>query len=282
MARQGAMSPVMPGGIMIGCVRSCNRMAHNNLDKVAQHFNDVKKRISEQTSNQKLKSAAQDFIQESHSAKYSYNFTWLGRPIIQYPEDILAVQEIIWKCKPDIIIETGVAHGGSLILSSSLLSLLDIKDGILPSESKKSVIGIDIDIRDHNRIEIENHYLSSKINLIEGSSIDESIVDKVDKLIWPGAKVMVFLDSNHSHEHVLRELELYSRFVSQDSYLVVFDTVVEELPKGSQRDRPWDVGNNPMTALKEWLPLNSEFQIDISITNKILITVARDGYLYKC
>ncbi len=257
-------------------------MTLNKSDKVAQHFKDVKKRISKQSSNQALQSAAQNFIQESHAAKYSYNFTWLGRPIIQYPEDILAVQEIVWKCKPDIVIETGIAHGGSLILSASLLSLLDIQDGISPSESIRTVIGIDVDIRDYNRVEIVNHFLSSKINLFEGSSIDESIVAQVNKLIWPGAKVMVFLDSNHSHEHVLKELELYSKFVSQDSYLVVFDTVVEELPKGSQSERPWDVGNNPMTALKQWLPLNSEFQIDNSITNKILITVARDGYLYKC
>jgi len=257
-------------------------MAFNKSDKVTQHFKDVEKRISEQTSNQKLQFAARNFIQESHASKYSYNFTWLGRPIIQYPEDILAVQEIIWKCKPDIIIETGVAHGGSLILSASLLSLLDIEEEILPSESKRSIVGIDIDIRDHNRVEIENHFISSKINLLEGSSIDESVVEQVGNLIWPGAKVMVFLDSNHSHKHVLRELELYSKFVSKDSYLVVFDTVVEELPKGSQNERPWDVGNNPMTALKEWLPSNSGFQIDYSITNKILITVARDGYLYKC
>ncbi len=257
-------------------------MTLNKSDKVAEHFDEVEKRISDQSSNEKLNSAAQNFIQESHSAKYSYNFTWLGRPIIQYPEDILAVQEIIWKCKPDIIVETGVAHGGSLILTASLLSLLDIQDGIVPPESKKSVIGIDIDIRNHNRVEIENHFLSSKITLLEGSSIDESIVAQVNNLIWPGAKVMVFLDSNHSHEHVLQELELYSKFVSPDSYLVVFDTVVEELPKGSQVNRPWDVGNNPMTALKEWLPSNSGFQIDDSITNKILITVARDGYLYKC
>ena len=162
------------------------------------------------------------------------------------------------------------------------MSLLDIQDGISPSESIRTVIGIDVDIRDYNRVEIVNHFLSSKINLFEGSSIDESIVAQVNKLIWPGAKVMVFLDSNHSHEHVLKELELYSKFVSQDSYLVVFDTVVEELPKGSQSERPWDVGNNPMTALKQWLPLNSGFQINDSITNKILITVARDGYLYKC
>jgi len=217
-------------------------------------------------------SSTEKWFNTTYKHNYSYNFSWMGRPIIQYPQDIIAMQEIIWKTKPDIIIETGVAHGGSLILYASLLHLLG-------GEGK--VLGIDIDIRPHNREAIESHPMFDRITLMEGSSIDNSIVDKVTEFAAQGKNVLVVLDSNHTHEHVMRELELYSPLVTKGSYLVVFDTVVEHLPEDSFPDRPWGIGNNPKTAVHEFLKINSRFEIDSEIQNKLQITVAPDGFL-KC
>ena len=211
-------------------------------------------------------------MEETAKYKYSYNFTWLGSPIIQFPQDIIAMQEIIWRVKPDLIIETGIAHGGSLIFYASMLELLG---------SNGEVLGIDIDIRKHNRKEIENHSMFKRITMIEGSSIDKGIA----KQVWDFAKekknVLVVLDSNHTHEHVKRELEVYSPLVSKDSYLVVFDTAIEDLQEDFFSDRPWNKGNNPKTAVWEFLKTNNRFEIDKEIENKLLITVAPDGYL-KC
>jgi len=218
-----------------------------------------------------LKDIGFEFTKASISAKYSYNFSWLGRPIIQYPQDIIAMQEIIWQVQPDLIIETGIAHGGSLIFSASMLELLG-------GEGK--VVGIDIDIRSHNRTEIEKHPMFKRIVMIEGSSTDETIVEEVRQMA-KGKRVLVFLDSNHTHEHALRELELYAPMVSVGSYCVVFDTIIEDLPAGSFDDRPWDVGNNPKTAVWEYLKSHDEFVVDTEIENKILITVAPDGYLKR-
>ena len=235
----------------------------------------------------KLKKIASNFMTESVKTEYSYNFKWLSRPIIQYPQDIVATQEIIWEVKPDLIIETGIAHGGSLVLSASILALLDYSDasknGILldPKKPLRKVIGIDIDIRKHNLEALNNHPLRNRIELIEGSSIDPKVVVEVNKASNNFNCVMVFLDSNHTHNHVLEELKAYAHLVSPGSYCVVFDTIIENLPENSSVDRPWSVGNNPKTAVWEFLKTNPEFSIDFSIQNKLLITVAPDGYLKK-
>lgn len=212
------------------------------------------------------------WLVESAKVKYSYNFAWMGRPIIQYPQDMIAMQEIIWKVQPDLIIETGIAHGGSLIFYASMLELI--------GESGQ-VLGIDIDIRQHNRLEIEKHPMFKRITMIEGSSIDEDIAKQVYQFAKNKQRVLVVLDSNHTHEHVLKELQLYSSLVTKGSYLVVFDTVVEDMPADFFPDRPWRKGNNPKTAVWEFLKHNDRFEIDKEMEAKLLITVAPDGYL-KC
>lgn len=222
--------------------------------------------------NDKLVNAARTFVRESTLPKYSYNFTWLGRPIIQYPQDMIAMQEIIWRVKPDLIIETGIAHGGSLIFSASMLELLG-GDG--------RVLGIDIDIREHNRLEIEKHPMFKRIDMIQGSSIDEDIAKQVHVFAKDKKRVMIFLDSMHTHDHVLKELQLYSPLVTKGSYLVVFDTVIEDMPDDFFPDRPWGKGNNPKTAVREFLKNNDRFVVDRDIENKLLITVGPDGYLKR-
>ena len=249
--------------------------------------NEVKLRVASNASNKELKDAAIKFSKESFLAQYSYNFSWLGRPIIQYPQDILAVQEVIWDFQPDLIIETGIAHGGSLILSASMLCLLDCcealqKDGFLDlNKPQRRVIGVDIDIRAHNRILITEHPMSNRIDLLEGSSIDEKIISKVYSAAKGFDRIMVFLDSNHSHEHVLAELEAYAPLVSPGGYLVVFDTMIDELDDDCFKDRPWGSDDNPKTALRQFLLDNKDFQIDKDMNNKLIISVAKDGYLKK-
>ena len=235
----------------------------------------------------KLNKIASSFLAESVKTEYSYNFEWLSRPIIQYPQDIVATQEIIWKVKPDLIIETGIAHGGSLVLSASILALLDYSDahdaGMLldPKTPSRKVIGVDIDIRKHNLEALNEHPMRNRMELIEGSSIDPKIIAKVRKLSNKYNRIMVFLDSNHTHEHVLEELKAYAPLVTSGSYCVVFDTVIEDLPDNSSNNRPWGVGNNPKTALWEFIGSNPDFAIDFSIQNRLLITVAPDGYLKR-
>ena len=234
-----------------------------------------------------LKSLARQWVFESMKRKYLYNFDWLGRPIIQYPQDVVAIQEIIWTIKPTLIIETGIAHGGSLILSASMLALLDyceaVESGtpIDPSESKRKVVGIDIDIREHNRLAIECHPMGSKIEMIEGSSTDQRVINQLVEISKGHTSVLVLLDSNHTHEHVLGELKAYAKLVSVGSYCVVFDTFVEDMPAGYFADRPWDKGNSPRTAVVEYLQDHSEFVVDESIQNKLLITVAPGGFLRR-
>jgi len=208
---------------------------------------------------------------DSYKYEYSYHFRWLGRPIIQYPQDIVAIQEIIWEVKPDLIIETGIAHGGSLILSASILEII----------GKGMVLGIDIDIRKHNKIAITQHPLYKRIKMIQGSSVDQSVVNKVYDLTKDKKTVMVFLDSNHTHEHVLKELELYSPLVTKGSYLVVFDTIIGNIPDSFFSKRQWNKTNNPKTALMEFLKKNKRFKTDRFVENKLLITAAPCGYL-KC
>ena len=244
-------------------------------------------RIAQFAQDGVLNSLAHDWVFESMKRKYLYNFDWLGRPIIQYPQDMVAIQEIIWQVRPTLIIETGIAHGGSLILSASMLALLDyceaVESGlaIYPSESKRKVVGIDIEIREHNRSAIERHPMSSKIEMIEGSSTDQRIINQAAKLAKDHSSVLVLLDSNHTHDHVFSELEAYANLVSVGSYCVVFDTFVEDMPAGYFADRPWDQGNSPRTAVDKFLKIHPEFEVDESSQNKLLITVAPGGFVKR-
>lgn len=228
-----------------------------------------------------------DWINSVTKLKYSYHFEWLGRPIIQYPQDMVAMQELIWHVKPDLIIETGIAHGGSLIFSASMLALLDMCDAIEtgntfnPKNSKRKVLGLDIDIRSHNRVAIEAHPMASRIQMIEGSSIAPEVIEQVHLLAKNYQRIFVCLDSHHTHDHVLAELQAYAPLTSVSSYCVVFDTIVEDLPKEMFPDRPWGPGDNPKTAVWEYLKTHPEFEIDKSIQHKLLITVAPDGYLKR-
>jgi cephalosporin hydroxylase len=233
---------------------------------------EVEKRIAikNMANDRDLMLLTRRWFVESCRHRYTYNFTWLGRPIIQFPQDIIAMQEIVWQVKPDLIIETGIAHGGSLVLYASVLELIG---------GNGHVLGIDIDIREHNRMAIEQHPMFKRIRMIQGSSVDEEVVREVYDFAKGKRRVMVTLDSNHTHEHVLKELELYSPLVMKDSYVVVFDTVIEDMPEDSFPDRSWGKGNNPKTAVRKFLETNNRFVIDKEIENKLLITVAPDGYL---
>lgn len=219
--------------------------------------------------------------------RYMYNFESLGRPIIQYPQDMVAIQESIWNIKPDLIVEIGIAHGGSLVLSASMLAMLDMCDAIEagnhidPRESKRKVLGIDIDIRAHNREAIEVHPMASRIQMIQGSSIAPEIIEQVYDFAKEYKRILVCLDSNHTHEHVLAELEAYAPLTSVGSYCVVFDTIVEDMPADMFPNRPWGPGDNPKTAVWEYLKTHSEFEIDKSIQNKLQITGAPDGFLKR-
>lgn len=243
--------------------------------------------ISKQGSDQSLLNARNSFFNESFAYKYPYNFEFLGRPIIQYPQDMVAIQELIWKVKPDLIIETGIAHGGSLIMSASMLALLDMCEAIEsgtelnPKKSKRKVLGLDIDIRQHNREAIASHPMASRIQMIQGSSIAPEVVEQVKAVAKNYQRILVCLDSNHTHDHVLAELEAYAPLTSVGSYCVVFDTIVEDMPKAMFPDRPWGPGDNPKTAVYEYLKTHSEFEIDKSIDHKLLISVAPDGYLKR-
>jgi cephalosporin hydroxylase len=231
-----------------------------------------KKFIKTMSKDKEFKKISQQWFDTSLKYEYSYHFTWLGRPIIQYPQDILAIQEIIWKAKPDLIIETGIAHGGSLILSASILELL----------GNGHVLGIDIDIRKDNKNKIEKHPMFKRITMIQGSSIDKKIIKKVHEFSKDKKKIMIILDSNHTHKHVLEELKAYSSLVTKNSYLVVFDTIIEDLPEELiNKQRPWGIGNNPKTAVHEFLKKNKRFKIDKKIEDKLSFTVAPCGYL-KC
>lgn len=245
----------------------------NKMDPIQEFQKECSERIASYSNNHKLIESAQEYLQESCAIKYSYNFSWMGRPIIQYPEDIVAMQEIIWKVKPDLIIETGIAHGGSIIFSASMLELL--------GGENREVIGLDIDIRAHNRKEIESHPMFKRITMFEGDSTSPEIAKQVYDIAKKHEKILVCLDSNHTHDHVLKELKLYAPLVSAGSYCVVFDTVIEDLPDDMFPDRPWGHGNNPKTAVHEYLKDHSEFIIDKSIEQKLLVTVAPSGYLKR-
>ncbi|CDZ30120.1 cephalosporin hydroxylase family protein [Neorhizobium galegae] len=248
---------------------------------------EVEARVAAVPGNKELNDSAAQFMRTSIASQYSYNYFWLGRPIIQYPQDMVAMQELIWTVKPDLIIETGIAHGGSLILSASMLALLELSEAaekgevVDPAKPKRKVLGIDIDIRAHNKEAIEAHPMASRIEMIQGSSIAPEIMDQVRKVAAGYSRILISLDSNHTHEHVLEELKLYAPLTSVGSYCIVFDTVVEDLPKELAGDRPWGPGDNPKTAVFEYLKTHPEFEIDKSIENKLLITVAPDGFLKR-
>ena len=240
------------------------------MSEVAKFFAEVAANIEGLKADADVQALSRIWVREISRHKYAYNFTWLGRPIIQMPQDLVAMQEIIWRVRPDLIIETGIAHGGSLIFSASMLELIG-GEGL--------VLGVDIDIRPHNRTEIEKHPMAKRIRMIQGSSVDPATAEQVRSLARGRQRIIVVLDSNHTHEHVLRELQLYSPLVTKDSYLVVFDTLIEDMPDDLIKDRPWQKGNNPKTAVWEFLKSNRRFVIDKNIESKLLITVAPDGYL---
>jgi cephalosporin hydroxylase len=238
---------------------------------------EVAQRVASNKTDDVIQAGARAFMLPSVTARYSYNFSWLGRPIIQYPQDIVAMQEIIWNVQPDLIIETGIAHGGSLIFFASMLELNAACGGADNAE----VLGVDIDIRAHNRQAIEQHPMSKRIHMIEGSSTASDVVELVRSRAEGRQKVLVCLDSNHTHEHVLAELEAYARLTSVGSYCVVFDTIVEDMPASTYPDRPWGPGNSPKSAVSAYLHTHPEFQPDTTIDNKLLITVAAGGYLRR-
>jgi cephalosporin hydroxylase len=242
------------------------------MSEVAKFFAEVKTEIEGLKKDQDVQALSRIWLREITRHKYAYHFTWMGRPLIQFPQDLIAMQELIWEIKPDLIIETGIAHGGSLIFYASMLELLG---------ENGQVLGLDIDIREHNRIEIEKHQMFKRITMIQGSSIAPEIAQKVYDFAQGKQRILVVLDSNHTHDHVLAELQLYSHLVTKGSYLVVFDTVVEDMPEDFFGDRPWGKGNNPKTAVWEFLKTSDRFEIDKDMEAKLLITVAPDGYL-KC
>lgn len=258
------------------------------MNPIQQFQNDVQENINRLGREQELPNESLRWMLKAGVVgSYTYNFSWLGRPIIQYPQDMVAMQELIWQIKPDLIIETGIAHGGSLILNASMLALLDMCDAIEngeiidPRQSKRKVLGIDIDIRAHNRAAIEAHPMASRIQMIEGSSIAPEIIEQVKAVAADYKKILVSLDSNHTHDHVLAELQAYSPLTSVESYCVVFDTIIEDMPAEMFPDRTWGPGNNPKTAVWEYLKTHPEFEINKSFQHKLLITVAPDGYLKR-
>jgi|SRR5208337_648661 len=271
------------------------------MDPIKAFAKEVADNISRIKSDKKIAERSLKWLCETLPFRYTYNFRWMGRPIIQLPQDIVAMQEIIWEVKPDLIIETGIAHGGSLIFSASMLALNEYSNAISrgeplpdPAHPPSRVVGIDIDIREHNRKAIEKHPMAHRIDMIEGSSTDPAVIDKVYTIAKKYSRILVCLDSCHSHDHVLAELEAYAPLASIGSYCVVFDTVIEDIPKKYVvDDRPWGKGNSPKTAVREYLRILKEqgrtgsdgepilFENDISLENKLLITVAPEGYLKR-
>jgi cephalosporin hydroxylase len=233
--------------------------------------------IAIQGTDDRLAQASRDWMNQANVHKYSYHFSWLGRPIIQYPQDIVAMQELIWTIQPDLMIETGIAHGGSLIFYASMLELNAACSGPQHAE----VLGVDIDIRAHNRVAIEAHPMFKRISMIQGSSIAPEVIEQVKAKAAGKHRVLVCLDSNHTHDHVLAELQVYAPLTSLGSYCVVFDTIIEDMPAEMFSDRPWGPGNNPKTAVWEYLKTHPEFESDKQVNHKLLISVAPDGYLKR-
>ncbi len=242
------------------------------MNEVDGFFAEVAANVEGLKADRDVQALSRIWVREIARHKYAYNFTWLGRPAIQFPQDLMALQEILWRIRPGAVVETGVAHGGSLIFHASMLELIG-GEGI--------VVGVDIDIRAHNRVEIEKHPLARRVRLVQGSSVEAATLDRVREEVGGRHPVVVILDSHHTHEHVLRELELYSPLVTRGSYLVVLDTLIEDLPAALSSGRPWGPGNNPKTAVREFLSRHPRFVVDEDIEAKLLITAAPGGWL-KC
>jgi cephalosporin hydroxylase len=216
-----------------------------------------------------LRAAADEFVLRGCRHRYPYNFTWMGVPVIQFPQDLIALQEIVVKVAPEVIIETGVAHGGGTIFLASMLELLG---------GDRRVIAIDVEVRPHNRAVIETHAMARRITLIEGSSVEPAVIERVNRSAR-GKRTLVVLDSDHTHAHVLAELRAYEALVGRGSYLVVLDTIVERMSAEEIGDRPWAAGNSPLSAVREFLRENKRFDVDRELEDTLLITVAPDGYL---
>lgn len=242
-----------------------------------EFFLKCSREIAAQGADKRLVEASRDLHQAIGAYNYFYHFSWAGLPILQLPQDIVQMQELVWGIQPDLVIETGIARGGSLIFYASLLALNAVCGG--PQDA--TVLGIDIDIREHNRSKIEAHPLFKRISMIEGSSTSRDVIDRVKAIAHGKARVLVSLDSNHTHDHVLAELEAYAPLTSVGSYCVVFDTIIDEFPAENYRNAPWGPGNNPKTAAREYLKFHPEFEIDKSIQDKLLMTGAPDGFLKR-
>ena len=240
------------------------------MDEIERFAGEVTANVDRLMADADMQALSRAWLAEVTRRRYTYNFTWLGRPVIQLPQDLLAVQELIWQVRPDLIVETGIAHGGSLVHSASLLELLG---------GDRLVVGVDVDIRPHNRREIERHPLAHRIQLLEGSSTDAPVAAAVGEHARGRRAVLVILDSDHTHAHVRRELDLYAPLVTRGSYLVVFDTLIEDLPDELFAGRAWGKGNNPKTAVWEFLTTTSRLEIDARIPAKLLLTCAPDGFL---
>ncbi|MES2037557.1 MAG: cephalosporin hydroxylase family protein [Pseudomonadota bacterium] len=247
------------------------------MNPIKQFEAEREARIEELGKDLEFQAQSRSWLEQSMRRQYVYNFSWLGRPIIQNPIDMMAMQELIWTVQPDLIIETGIAHGGSILYSASLLEL----NAACGGNPDAKVIGIDIDIREHNKEAILQHPMSRRIQMLQGSSVATEIVDQVKAIAQGKQKILVFLDSNHTHEHVLAELQAYAPLVTKDSYCVVFDTFVEDVPADVFDNRPWQPGNSPKTAVFEYLKTHPEFVIDKSMDYKLQITVAPDGFLKR-
>jgi len=242
------------------------------MDPIKKFYEKRLTDIMKMGKDSKLRKMTIDWMLKANEYKYTYNFKWMGRPIIQYPNDMFIIQELVWQIKPDLIIETGIAHGGSIIFLASMLELIG---------KKGKVIGIDIDIRKHNKNEIEKHPMIKRIIMIEGSSTDDAVIDKVYNIAENKKVIMVILDSNHTHSHVIKEMNFYGKLVTVGSYMVIFDTCIENFPKGYCKNRQWDVGNNPMTALDEFLEKNNNFIIDEFLNSKAILSNAPRGFLKR-
>lgn len=274
-------------------------MTNPSSDPIVSFQQECASNIAKYSADSAWLTDSKKWLIRAFEQKFMYNFSWMGRPIIQLPNDVVAMQELIWNVKPDLIIETGIAHGGSLIMSASMLAMIDMCEAIAsnsninPKFSKRKVLGLDIDIRSHNREAIEVHPMASRISMIQGSSITPNIIDQVHEFAKNYQRVLICLDSNHTHDHVLEELRAYAPLTSKGSYCVVFDTIVEDMPKDLFTDRPWNPGNNPKTALHQYLadiqehPIKAsdgcslKFEIDHNIDNKLLISVAPSGFLKR-
>ncbi len=265
-------------------------------DEIKRFEKECAEEILVQGNNHDLSQKSIEWLNEANNHKYSYHFKWMNRPIIQYPQDIQMMQELIMEVKPDLIIETGIAHGGSVLLSSSMLALLDLSDSIKNNEnydiskSQRKVLALDIDIREHNKREILNNPFSKYIEMLEGSSTSEEIIERVHNIASNYNNILIFLDSNHTHDHVLAELNAYAELTSVGSYIVAFDTVIDYLPENHlpnesspsmSEARTYTKGNSPMSAVKEFLKNNQDFEIDSEIDNKLLISVAPQGYIKR-